>query len=98
MKRVIGSTLATEALSLQEAVSHAIYLRSILAEIMGKREKEIPIPSYMDSNNLYQAVYSTKLVEDKRLRLDIGQVQEYIKLKALDGGCRQEREAGRLPP
>ena len=84
VKRVVGSTLAAEALSLQEAVSHAIYLRAILAEIMGKKEQEIPITSYVDSNNLYQAVYSTKFVEDKRLRLDIAQVQESIKLEVLE--------------
>lgn len=84
VKRVVGSTLAAEALSLQEAVSHAIYLRAILAEIMGKKELEIPITSYVDSNNLYQAAYSTKFVEDKRLRLDIAQVQECIKKEALE--------------
>ena len=72
------------ALSLQETVSHAIFLRAILAEIMGYKEHEIPIISYVDSNNLYQAVYSTKFVEDKRLRLDIAQVQESIKLEALE--------------
>ena len=37
----------------------------------------------MDSNNLYQAVYSTKFVEDKRLRIDIAQVQEYVKRKVM---------------
>ena len=37
----------------------------------------------MDSNNLYQAVYSTKFVENKRLKLDIAQVQECIKKEAL---------------
>ena len=84
IKRVVGSTLAAEALSLQEAVAHAIFLRAILAEIVGKKEEEIPIISYVDSNNLYQAVYSTKFVEDKRLRLDIAQVQESIKLDALE--------------
>ena len=74
VKRVVGSTLAAEALSLQEAVSHAIHLRSILAEVPGK-QKEIPINSYVESNNLYQDVYSIKFVEDKRLRHDISQVQ-----------------------
>ena len=40
--------------------------------------------SYVDSNNLYQAVYSTKFVEDKRLRIDIAQVQEYVKKKVME--------------
>ena len=84
VKRVLGTTLAAEALSLQEAVSHAIHLRSILAEVLGKQEKEIPMTSYVDSNNLYQAVHSTKFLEDKRLRLDIAQVQECVKKEALE--------------
>ena len=36
VKRVVGSTPAAEVLSLQVAVSHAIYLHTILTEIMGK--------------------------------------------------------------
>ena len=78
VKRVVGSTVAAEALSLQTAISHAIYLRAILTEMLGN-ESSIPIKSYIDSNNLYQAVYSTKFVEDKRLRIDIAQIQECIK-------------------
>ena len=83
VKRVVGSMPTAKALILQEAVSPTIYLRAILAKIMGKKVKEIPIYSYVDSNNLYQAVYSTKFVEDKWLRLDIAQVQECIKKEAL---------------
>ena len=84
IKRVVGSTLAAEALSLQEALSHAIFLRAILAEILDKKDQDIVITSYVDSNNLFQAVYSTKFVEDKRLRLDIAQVQECIKKDSIE--------------
>lgn len=42
VKRVVGSTPAAEGLSLQEAVSHTIYLCAILVEIMGKKVLEIP--------------------------------------------------------
>ena len=33
---------------------------------------------YTDSNQLYDAVYSLKLIEDKRLRIDMGLLQEMI--------------------
>ena len=39
----------------------------------------IPIKGHIDSNNLHQAIISTKFVEDKRLRLDIAQIQEEVK-------------------
>ena len=78
MKRVVGSTVAAEALSMQMALAHSIYLRALLAETLGISALEIPIKAHIDSNNLYQAIISTKFVEDKRLRLDIAQIQEEV--------------------
>ena len=78
VRRVVASTVAAEALSLQMALSHAVYLRAVLAETLGVDELAIPIHSYIDSNNLHQAINSTKFVEDKRLRLDIAQIQECV--------------------
>ena len=79
VKRVVGSTVAAEALSMQMALAHSIYLRAILAETLGVEDRSIPIKAHIDSNNLHQAIISTKFVEDKRLRLDIAQIQEEIK-------------------
>ena len=78
VKRVVGSTVAAEALSLQMALAHSIYLRAILAETLGVEDLSIPIKAHIDSNNLHQAIISTKFVEDKRLRLDIAQIQEEV--------------------
>ena len=50
----------------------------MLAEILGINILKIPIRVYTDSDNLYQAVYSTKFVDDKKLRLDIAQIQEAV--------------------
>ena len=52
VRRVVRSTVAAEALSLQMAMSHAIYLRAVLAATLGVNEAEIPIKSFIDSNNL----------------------------------------------
>jgi hypothetical protein len=78
VKRVVGSTIAAEALSLQMALGHSFYLRAILKEILGANGENIPIKAYIDSMNLYEAVFSTKMVEDKKLRCDIAQIQEYV--------------------
>ena len=43
VKRVVGSTIAAEALILQAAVSHGFYLREILIEILGVDKEDIPI-------------------------------------------------------
>ena len=78
VKRVVGSTIAAEALSLLMGMDHAYYLRAILAEVLKKEQTEIKIISFIDSNNLYEAVFSTSLVEDKKLRCDIAQIQENV--------------------
>ena len=81
---MVGFTLAAEALNLQVAISHRFYLREILIEILGVSKVNIPIKAYTDSRNLYEAVYSTKLVEDKKLRCDIAQIQENIQSEGVD--------------
>ena len=48
VKRVVVSTLAAEAMSLQETIGHGIYLRAVLAETVGVKEEQIPIVSYID--------------------------------------------------
>ena len=74
----MGSTLAAETLSLRSALDHAYFLRAILAEILQENMLKIPIISVIDSNNLLEASLSTKFVEDKKLRLDIAQIQETL--------------------
>ena len=79
IKRVVGSTLAAEALSQRSSIDHAVFLRAILAEILGVNPLDIQIISYVDSNNLLEAASSTRFVEDKKLCLDIAQIQESVR-------------------
>ena len=85
------------------ALAHSIFLRAILAETLGISALEIPIKAHIDSNNLYQAIISTKFVEDKRLRLDIAQIQEevqdqkvqvkWVNLESMLADCLTKRNA-----
>ena len=84
VKRVVGSTIAAEGLSLQMAIAHAFFLRAVLAEITDVDMFKIPIRAYVDSRNLYEAVFSTKFVEDKKLRCDIAQIQESVQKEKVD--------------
>jgi hypothetical protein len=76
VKRVVGSIVAAETLSLQMALSPGIFRRAVLSEILEVKGKRIPIVVYIDSNNLYQAMYSSKFVDDKRLRMYVAEIQE----------------------
>ena len=66
------------------AIAHAFFLRAVLAEITEVDMFKIPIRAYVDSRNLYVAVFSTKFVEDKKLRCDIAQIQESIEKEKVD--------------
>jgi hypothetical protein len=76
IKRVVRSTLSAEMLSLQEGIEDAIYLRGIVTELFGKPEKSLPIIAYVDNKSVTQALSSTKLVDDKRLRIDIASIKQ----------------------
>ena len=76
VKRVVHSTLAAEALSLQQCLSTAEYIRYILAEAFRMKPTSIPIFSYVDNNDLYTSLHSTTLVSDKKLRIDIAAIKQ----------------------
>jgi len=78
IKRVVRSTLAAEALSLQEGMEEVIYIRTMMIELLGISEKSIPILAYVDNKSVVEAIHSTKMVDDKRLRIDIGAIKESV--------------------
>lgn len=68
IKRVVWSTIAAKALSLQEGLETALYFQKIIEDICGEH---IPITAFIDNKSVTEAIKSTKLVEDKRLQIDI---------------------------
>lgn len=78
IKRVVKSTLAAEALSLSNALDHANYLRVIISELLGVNGGDIPVNCFVDNKSLVQAVYSTKAVDDKRIRIEIAYIKELL--------------------
>ena len=80
-KRVVRSTISAEALSLQEELNCSYYYRKIVADITGVPPRTIPIVAYIDNKSVTEALYSTKLVDDKRLRVDIAAIRECLEKK-----------------
>ena len=78
IKRVVRSTIAAETLSLQEGLECSFYYRKMIENILGIPDKTIPIIAYVDNKSVIEAVYSTKLVDDKRLRVDIAAISECL--------------------
>ena len=50
IKRVVRSTIAAEALSLQEGLENAVYLKNLIAEFLPRRDNALPIRAIVDNS------------------------------------------------
>ena len=80
IKRVVRSTLAAEMLSLEEGLKANVYYRQMLEDILGNKSKSIQIEAYVDNKSVIEAFLSTRMVEDKSLRVDVAGIQELLEL------------------
>ena len=79
IKRVVKSTLSAETLAATEAVDMAYYLGYILSQVLYNADNNvIPIELVVDNYSLYENVYSTKNVTEKRLRIDLAILKQMI--------------------
>ena len=80
ISRVVHSTLAAECLSLVDCLGDTCYIRNLLEESMYRnpRMEKIPIKLFVDSSQLKKAIYSTHLVTEKLLRINIAEIKQMI--------------------
>ena len=76
LKRVVKSTLASETKALLAGVEEALYLRKVVEFCLGLN---CPIEAIVDNRSLVQAIASTHLVDEKRLRIDISALKEIVR-------------------
>ena len=79
IKRVVRSTLGVEALSLCDGLEDAIQHCALLKELLNVNNFDLPILAFVNNKNLVESIYSTTLVEDKRI--NIGVLKETVKTK-----------------
>ena len=69
--------MAAETLSLVDGCKTALYLLDLVTSISMLNEDSCPdVITVTDNKSLFDAVHSTKLTLDRRLRLDISTVRE----------------------
>ena len=80
ISRVVHSTISAEGLSLVDSLGDAYYIRNIIEEILynDPRKKAISIHVYVDSNQLFKAIESTRMVTEKLLRINIAELKQTI--------------------
>lgn len=75
LKRVAKSTLSAETQSAVEALDVAYMLKNVLSEILHE-SRDIKVTLFTDSKSMFDAVHTTNLMDDKRLRVDIAALRE----------------------
>ena len=81
VKRVVKSTLEAEALSLQEGIEDAIYHRLLIEEVLKLSPRSLPVHGFVDNHDTVDAIYSTKPVTSKLLRINISSLKEKLQNK-----------------
>ena len=84
IKRIVSSSLGGETLATIGAIGEVVYAKAVLKEIYGTRMNDIPAIVFTDSNNLFQAAHTTKLVDDPWLIPDISSIKEALKDGVID--------------
>ena len=80
LKRVVKSTIAAETMALLEGAEASIYIAAILKQL----GCAVRINCVTDNKSLYDALKSSKQVEDKRLRIDISVMDDLLAKKEVD--------------
>ena len=80
IKRIVRSTLAAECMALQDGADAAVLLAALISEALYDGSEGMSVMCCTDSRGLYRALYSTKAVQDKRLRIDIARMRQMLEV------------------
>ena len=76
IQRLARSTLAAETLTFINGLDICVFIKHIFEEILGK---DLPsISCFLDNKSLFEAAHSTKILQDRCLRVDIAPVRQAI--------------------
>ena len=80
IRRVARSTLAAETLALADAIDNGVFLCTLFNELTCglSKPENLKVTCITDNHSLFDAMKSTKHVSEKRLRLDINGIKEFL--------------------
>ena len=83
VKRVVKSVMAAETLEQVECAEASIWIKALLQEIYNEYEWKLGIECNTDSKQLYEAAYSLRAIEDKRLRIEMAIIREMLRKREI---------------
>ena len=78
IKRVVASTLAAETLSLSMGLDAAVGIAEMIGHILGDEVKQLQIHAFVDNKSTFEAIHSTSMVKEVRLRREIAMIKELL--------------------
>ena len=84
LRRVVSSSTAAEALAANDSLDLMVYIQSVLGELLGQKGHDIPLVLMTDSKNLHDAVMSSGLVDNPRLRTQVAVLKESLQSRELN--------------
>ena len=78
IKRVVCSSLSAEALALCDDTDNVIFLKHMLELLLNNNFVKMPINVYTDNQSLFDTVWSTNNVTEKRLHIGIVAAKENL--------------------
>ena len=76
VRRVVKSTLAAETLALLDGAEASILLAAMISELLNLQGHRPIVKCFVDNRSLVDAVYSTKVIEDRLLRINMGRSEK----------------------
>ena len=80
IRRVVKSPLSAEALALVDGLDTTYLINSMVSELLNNdmQLKHLPVETFVDSKSLVDNIRSSKLLSEKRLRVDLASVRQSV--------------------
>ena len=78
IQRVVKSTLGAETMALMTGVENCILFSAVVNELY-QMSINLSVYGVTDSKSLFDAVYSSKTLEDSRLKIDVAVLRDYLR-------------------
>ena len=76
--RVVSDVMAAETLAAVAGLDAGYLISTLFSELIYNNQKKVMVELMTDSNSLFEAAHSIKSVKNRRLRIDLSIIREYI--------------------
>ena len=84
IKRKVSNTMEAETLALKEGLEEAIIIQNKVTEILNIPAKTIKIEAFIDNDDCYKAIYSSKQMVKGRIAIDMGSIKDMVEKKEVE--------------